>query len=253
MTSGPVTPQWPSPSWPEPATSSPSTTARPGLLEADGNSGSCPLWGWSARRNVCAAGLKAPATSRAVPASAARLTRLPLGLGTREGAACRLRAPRCGKTLRYAPSPEAPPAASLPARGSAQGAAGTASLREAPHARPRREGVGFPCRLRGSHLGPPSPAVGPLQVGSLRAEAERQAPRSGGCRICGKARFVQSWPAVGAGRLARHRERETERWIGRRAAVVTPRDGFWYSTHTLWVCFFLFAFPPSPDFKMYMF
>ena len=135
------------PSWPELATSSPSTTARLGLLEANGNSGSCPRWDGSARRDVCAAGLKAPATSRAVPASAARPTRPPLGPGTREGAACRTWAPRCGKTLRYAPSPAAPPAASLAARGSAPGAVWTASLRGAPRplARaPGRQGGGFP-------------------------------------------------------------------------------------------------------------
>ena len=90
--------------------------------------------------SVCAAGLKAPATSRAVPASAARPTRPPLGPGTREGAACRTWAPRCGKTLRYAPSPAAPPAASLAARGSAPGAVWTASLRGAPRPRARAPG-----------------------------------------------------------------------------------------------------------------
>lgn len=60
VTSGPVTPQWLLPSWPELVISSPTTARLPGSREADGNSSSCPLWEESARRNVCADGLKPP-------------------------------------------------------------------------------------------------------------------------------------------------------------------------------------------------
>lgn len=145
-----MTRKWPSPSWPELAISSPSTTAHPGLLEAAGNSSSCPLWDGSARRNVCAAGLKAPQDIPSGPHLHCPAHEAAASARVWEGAACGLRAQRCGKTLRYAPSPAAPPAASPPARGSARGAAGTASLRRALHPRPERAAGGFPCPLQGA-------------------------------------------------------------------------------------------------------
>lgn len=165
-------------------------------------------------------GAEGPATSRAVPASAARPTRPPPGPGPGRGCM-----PALGTEMRQ----------NIAVRGHAGGPLQPSRRPEVAH--PGRTASSAPCRgapgrqeeaSRASSLGatsahPPGSSVpcrpGPSQWAKRSAER-----RSRGCRICGKARFVQSWLPVGAGCLAGQGKRG-RRGTRIRAALVTQRDG----------------------------